>query len=90
MSTTEFNVKYKNQDFLRDRIEEFKSLSKDEQVMILIDLSDQIIIADHEYKKINAYTAPEEIERREQAVAYYKEFIEGVEDEFIEGVEVSE
>lgn len=78
MSTTEFNVKYKNQDFLRDRIEEFKTLSKDDQVMILIDLSDQIIIADHEYKKINAYTAPEEIERREQALAYYKELMKEI------------
>ena len=81
MSTTKFNIKYKNQDFLNDRIEEFKTLSKDDQVMILIDLSDQIIIADHKYKKINAYTAPEEIEKREQVLAYYKEFIKGVEDE---------
>ena len=67
--------KYHNQGYIEKVAREIKKKSESEKEEIIKTLKEYHGDALYEYCKINPYTAPEEIERREQAVYYYEDLL---------------
>ena len=73
--------KYHNQEYISKVAREIKKKSESEKEEIIKTLKEYHADALYEYCKINPYTAPEEIERREQAVYYYEDLLQKLEED---------
>ena len=74
-------MKYHNESYLRNVAKEIKNNSKSDIKNIIKDLKELLKEAQYEYKMINNYTAPEEIENRKQAVYYYEDLLSLLKEE---------
>lgn len=69
-------MKYHNQKIIKEVADKIKKEPKEHIKGIIKDLKEYQSMAVYEFEKINDYTAPEEIKRREQAVYYYDDLLE--------------
>lgn len=65
---------YHNMDLINEMVEEVIKLDGIELESALSNIQDYKESTEYEYDKIGAFTAPEEVTRRTQALAYYMSF----------------
>lgn len=72
--------KYKNQKYIKKVANQIKEQSEEKKKEIIKELKEYYEEALYDYNKINPYTAPEEKERRTQAVYYYEDLFRELEE----------
>lgn len=68
--------KYRDQELIERVVFKVRSLPDDEQIRVRKELGEGYEVAKDDYNHIDEYTAPEEVERRRQAVYYYEDIFD--------------